>query len=168
MTEDGLIQTGIAGLDEILMGGIPRGNAILLKGVTGSGTNLMGIEFIYRGITQFGKSGLIVVFETSPDKLIRDTAKFGWHLDELRLEKKLQIIFTSPQVFEQELRSTDSLLLEAATEISAQRIFIDGVAMFDQIATRGGSEPASYRDLLHQHTSSLHFGGQGSRKQPFI
>ena len=42
----------------------------------------MGMEFIYRGIVQFNEPGLIVVFETSPDKLIRDAAKFGWNLDE--------------------------------------------------------------------------------------
>src|ERR1700675_4196045 len=98
MDESSLIQTGITGLDEILMGGIPRGNTILLQGVTGTGKTLMGIETIYRGITQFNEPGLIVVFETSPDKLIRDTAKFGWNLDELQREKKLQIIFTSPEV----------------------------------------------------------------------
>lgn len=96
MTESNLIRTGITGLDEILMGGIPRGNVVLLQGITGSGKTLMGIELICRGITQFNEPGLIVVFETSPDKLIRDTEKFGWHLDELQREKKLRVIVTSP------------------------------------------------------------------------
>src|ERR1700683_2518443 len=155
MAESSLIQTGITGLDEILMGGIPRGNVILLQGVTGSGKTLMGIEFIYRGITKFNEPGLIVVFEASPDKLIRDTAEFGWDLDQLQREKKLQIIFTSPKVFDQELRSADSLLLEAATDISAQRIFIDGVGMLDQISSAGSTEPLIYRDLLHQLIETL-------------
>lgn len=155
MTESNLIRTGITGLDEILMGGIPRGNAVLLQGVTGSGKTLMGIELICRGITQFNEPGLIVVFETSPDKLIRDTEKFGWHLDELQREKKLRVIVTSPQVFDQELRSADSLLIEAATEISAQRIFIDGIGMLDQASTGAGPGPLSYRDLLHQLIETL-------------
>src|SRR5450432_4582748 len=111
MPEGDLIKTGIAGLDSILLGGIPRNNVILLQGVTGSGKTLMGLEFIYRGITQFNEPGLIVVFETSPDKLVRDAGGFGWNLDELQQQKKLQIIFTTPQVFDQELRSPDSLLL---------------------------------------------------------
>jgi circadian clock protein KaiC len=150
-----LIQTGITGLDEVLLGGIPRGNVILLQGVTGSGKTLMGLEIIYRGIVEFNEPGLIVIFETSPDKLIRDTAKFGWNLDELQRDKKLQIIFTSPRVFEQELRSADSLLIEAATEISAQRIFIDGIGMLDQISTGGGPDALSYRHLLHQLIETL-------------
>jgi circadian clock protein KaiC len=151
MAESSLIKTGIKGLDEILLGGIPRGNVILLQGVTGSGKTLMGIESIYRGITEFNEHGLIVVFETSPEKLIRDTAKFGWDLDTLQREKKLHIIFTSPQVFDQELRSADSLLIEAANEINAHRIFIDGIGMLDRIA--GGT--IAYREVLHQLVETL-------------
>ena len=150
MTDSNLILTGIAGLDEILMGGIPRGNIILLQGVTGSGKTVMGIELICRGIKEFNEPGLIVVFETSPDKLIRDSATFGWNLDELQRQRKLQIVFTSPKVFEEELRSADSLLLEAAAEIGAQRIFIDGIGMLDHFSTGGGSAPRGYRDRLHQ------------------
>src|SRR6202050_3790555 len=107
MAKDGLIKTGIKGLDSILLGGIPGTNVILVQGVTGSGKTLMGLEFIYRGIVESDEPGLVVIFETSPDKLIRDAAGFGWNLDELQKEKKLQIIFTSPQVFNQELQSPD-------------------------------------------------------------
>jgi len=60
-----------------------------------------------------------VVFETSPKKLIRDAAGFGWDLDELQQRNKLKIIFTSPQVLDQELRSPGSLLLETAATIGA-------------------------------------------------
>jgi circadian clock protein KaiC len=131
MSEGGLIKTGIAGLDSILLGGIPRTNVILLQGVTGSGKTLMGMEFIYRGITQYNEPGLIVVFETSPNKLIRDAAGFGWNLVELQKQKKLQIIYTTPQVFDQEMRSPDSLLLETAKEMRAQRIFVDGIGLLN-------------------------------------
>jgi circadian clock protein KaiC len=155
MLEGNLIKTGIKGLDEIFLGGIPRGNVILLQGVTGTGKTLLGIETVYRGIVEFNEPGLIVVFETSPNKLIRDTSKFGWDLDRLQQEKKLQIIFASPQVFDQELRSADSLLIQAAAEIRAQRIFIDGVGMLDQISNNGRPEPLSYRGLLHQLIEAL-------------
>src|ERR1700681_496217 len=117
MSESVVTKTGIKGLDSILLGGIPRSNVILLQGVTGSGKTLMGMEFIYRGITEFNEPGIIVVFETSPDKLIRDAAAFGWKLDELQKQKKLQIVFTTPQVFEAEMRSVDSLLIETAGEM---------------------------------------------------
>ena len=37
MSESNLINTGIAGLDEIFAGGIPRKNLILVQGAVGSG-----------------------------------------------------------------------------------------------------------------------------------
>src|ERR1700678_1547153 len=153
MTSDGKIRTGLAGLDRILMGGIPRANVILVEGTTGSGKTLLGAEFIYRGITEFNEPGIIVVFEASPDKLIRDAATMGWDLAKLQAQKKLQIVFTSPKVLDQELRSADSLLLETANEMRAQRIFIDGIGLLDQIlhaTTLPAATPGSYREVLQQ------------------
>lgn len=153
-----VVHTGIEGLDEILLGGIPRTNVIVVQGTAGTGKTLLGMEFIYRGITQFDEPGLIVVFETSPDKLIRDAAAFGWDLEALQAQNKLRIIFTSPQVLDQELRSPDSLLLETATEMGARRIFIDGIGLLSRIPSYGGTPQASgvsYRELLQQLIEAL-------------
>jgi circadian clock protein KaiC len=155
MAKDGLIKTGIKGLDSILLGGIPGTNVILVQGVTGSGKTLMGLEFIYRGVVLYNEPGLIVVFETNPDKLIRDAAGFGWNLDELQQQKKLQIIFTSPEVFDQELRSPDSLLLETAKEMGAQRIFVDGIGLLNKNLVDSNSVHRTYRELLQQLIESL-------------
>src|ERR1039457_6256635 len=139
MTENDVIQTGIYGLDQIFLGGILKGNLILVEGAAGVGKTLLGLEFIYRGITEHDEPGIIVVFETSPRKLIRDAMGFGWNLDELQQRNKLKIIFTSPQVLDQELRSPDSLLLETAAEMGAQRIFIDGISPLHARATGNGA-----------------------------
>jgi circadian clock protein KaiC len=160
VADNDLIKTGIAGFDGILLGGIPRGNVILVQGPTGSGKTVLGLEFIYRGITMFNEPGIIVVFETTPDKLIRDAAKFGWDFQELQDQKKLQIIFTSPQVLDQEMRSPDSLLVETATEMGAQRIFIDGIGLL-RPSTTASSSPAPavgsgpYREVLQQLLEGL-------------
>src|SRR3989454_4256216 len=158
MTESGLIQTGMYGLDEIFLGGILKGNLILVEGAVGVGKTLLGLEFIYRGITEHDEPGIIVVFETSPRKLIRDATGFGWDLDKLQQQNKLKIIFTSPKVLDQELRSPDSLLLETAAKIGAQRIFIDGISLLRTLSTgngAGGNGAASYRELLQQLIEGL-------------
>ena len=159
MSAEAAIRTGIRGLDEILLGGIPKGNTILVQGETGTGKTLFGTEFIYRGITRFDEPGMIVVFETSARKIIRDAAAMGWDLEDLQARKKLQIVFTSPEVLEQEVRSPDSLLLETAAEIGAHRIFIDGIGLLRQ-ASHGGIAPqperlGAYRELLQQFIEAL-------------
>lgn len=157
MTESDVIKTGVEGLDGIFMGGIPRANVIMVQGATGTGKTLLGTEFVYRGITEHNEPGMIVVFETSPDKLIRDASNFGWNLEELQQQDQLKIVFTSPQVLELELRSPDSLLLETAAEIGAQRIFIDGVGLLHPAAGNPlpSIGPGSYRELLQRLMEGL-------------
>jgi circadian clock protein KaiC len=149
-----LTRIGIKGLDEVFLGGIPRTNSILVQGEAGTGKTLMGVEFIYRGITKYQEPGIIVVFETSPAKLIRDAAQFGWNLEELQEQNKLKIIFSSPQVVAAELQSPQSLLLETAAEMGARRMFIDGIGLLAPEADPHGP-PASYRGLLQQFLEGL-------------
>jgi len=127
MVERDLVATGIAGLDDILAGGLLSGSIILVEGGPGTGKTTLGMEFIYRGAAEFGEPGLIVLFEVSPDKLIRDAALFGWDLPELERQGRLKIVFTTRQVFQQEIQQADSLLLDEAAAIGARRIFVDGL-----------------------------------------
>ena len=155
MAEGDLIRTGITGLDDILRGGFPRGNVLLVEGAAGTGKTLLGLEFIYRGITEYHEPGLIVTFEVAPRKLIRDAIGFGWDLEGLQRQNQLKLIFTSPQVLSQELRSPDSLLLETAAQMGVQRIFIDGISLLrtvsNQVNNAHEGDPngmGSYRQLL--------------------
>src|SRR5689334_24349395 len=54
------VLTGIAGLDAITGGGLPRGRPTLVCGTAGSGKTLLAIEFLVRGATQYGEPGLFV------------------------------------------------------------------------------------------------------------
>ena len=144
MSERDVVKTGIGGLDDILTGGIPRGNVILLEGAIGTGKTTTGVEFVYRGASQFDEPGIIVVFEVSPEKIARDAARFGWDLAALEAQNRLKIIFTTRSVFRQELQQADSLLLDEAAKMGARRIFVDGVA--GVLGGVGGQEP---REAFH-------------------
>ena len=117
MPEPDLVKTGIKGLDDVLFGGIPRGNITLVAGTAGTGKTTLGVEFVYRGARQFNEPGVIVLFEVAPDKLVRDAALFGWDLRELERDGRLKMIFTTRQLFQQEVQRADSpLLAEAARD----------------------------------------------------
>ncbi len=147
MADRDLVKTGIVGLDAILSGGIPRGNLILLEGAIGTGKTTLGVEFVYQGAMQFDEPGIIVLFEVSPDKIVRDAAQLGWDLPALERAHKLKIIFTTRQVFAQELQQADSLLLEEAAQIRARRIFVDGVTAVGGVTGNGGG--VETRDTFH-------------------
>ncbi len=150
MPDPDLVKTGIAGLDDILPNGIPRGNVILVEGAIGAGKTTMGVEFVYRGASQFDEPGIIVVFEVSPDKIMRDALGLGWDLRKLEELRKLKIVFTTREVLRQELQQADSVLLEEAAEIGARRIFIDGVGRL--VGSNGGPES---RSAFHVLTEGL-------------
>jgi len=150
MPEPELVKTGIKGFDEILMGGIPRGNIILVTGTAGTGKTTLGVEFVYRGARQFNEPGVIVLFEVAPDKLIRDAALFGWDLGKLERDRRLKIVFTTRRVFQQELQQADSVLLAEAAEIGARRLFVDGLV---RLPEPNGGEP---REAFHLLAEGLH------------
>ena len=147
MADRDLVKTGISGLDSILSDGIPRGNLILLEGAIGTGKTTLGVEFVYRGASQFDEPGIIVLFEVSPDRIVRDAAQLGWDLPALERARKLKIIFTTRQVFGQELQQADSMLLEEAEEMGARRLFVDGVPGVIGVPGSGGGVEA--RDTFH-------------------
>jgi circadian clock protein KaiC len=156
-----LVSTGIRGLDEILLGGIIRNNTALVKGISGSGKTLLGIQFVYNGAVRFDEPGIIVSFEANPEKFHQDAEGFGWNLQALHDAGRLELIFTSPQVLQSELDDPQSLLLQRANEIRARRIFIDTISLLPGAANdlSKASGYGSYRSMLNQMMNNLHRAG---------
>ena len=83
--------TGIRGLDEVTGGGLPRGRPTLVCGPAGAGKTLLAMEFLVRGITQFGESGVFLAFEESRADLVANVASLGFDLAALEAEGKLVV-----------------------------------------------------------------------------
>jgi circadian clock protein KaiC len=93
------VKTGIAGLDEMLAGGLMKGSAVLIKGAPGTGKTTLALQFLHHGASVENEAGLLVTFEEFPHSLHRDAQSLGWDLQALEAERKLKVIFTSPRVF---------------------------------------------------------------------
>jgi len=83
--------TGIAGLDEITGGGIPKGRPTLVCGDAGCGKTLMSLEFIVRGAMEFDEPGVFMAFEEKTDELAMNVASLGFDLEKLQAEKKIKL-----------------------------------------------------------------------------
>ncbi|HIQ04004.1 MAG TPA: KaiC domain-containing protein [Desulfurococcales archaeon] len=71
------VKTGIPGMDEILHGGIPKRNVVLLSGGPGTGKSIFGQQFIYYGL-QHGEPGVYVALEEHPVQVRINMSQFGW------------------------------------------------------------------------------------------
>jgi circadian clock protein KaiC len=72
--------TGIRGLDEVTGGGLPRGRPTLVCGPAGSGKTLLAMEFLVRGITDFGERGVFMAFEETHEDLVANVTSLGFDL----------------------------------------------------------------------------------------
>ncbi len=83
--------TGIQGLDEITLGGFPKGRPTLVCGGAGCGKTLLGIEFLVRGATRYNEPGVCLSFEENADELTANVASLGFNVDDLIARRKLII-----------------------------------------------------------------------------
>ena len=149
---DTLVKTGIAGLDDILLGGLPRHNNLIVEGAPGTGKTTLGLGFIYAGAALYDEPGAIVSFELDAAKLMRDAAGFGWDLQRMIDAGKIRIIQTSPAVLLSEFRSTEGVLAEALRAMGARRLLIDGLT---PLRLHADLHELPFREDLHMLVEGL-------------
>ncbi|MDD1430423.1 circadian clock protein KaiC [Dolichospermum sp. ST_sed3] len=144
--------TGIQGLDEITDGGLPLGRPTLICGGTGCGKTLMGMEFLFRGATEYGEPGVFICFEENAEELVQNVTSFGWNLQQLIEEKKLAIdhIYIDPkQIQEAGDYNLEGLFIRIALlvdTIGAKRIVLDTI----EVLFAGLSNVSIVRAELHR------------------
>ncbi len=83
--------TGITGLDEITLGGLPAGRPSLICGAAGSGKTLFAVTFLVNGAVRFNEPGVFMSFEERAEDLAANVASLGYDLDRLVAENKLAV-----------------------------------------------------------------------------
>jgi circadian clock protein KaiC len=127
------VPTGIAGLDEITNGGLPKGRPTLVCGGAGSGKTLLGMEFLVRGATQFHEPGVFMSFEESAEELTKNVASLGFDLNRLTASKRLSVHYV--HIERSEIEETGEYDLEglfirlghAIDSIGAKRVVLDTI-----------------------------------------
>ncbi len=83
--------TGVDGLDEITEGGFPQGRPTLICGGAGCGKTLLSMQFLIKGITEYGETGVFMSFEEPSDDLTLNVKSLGFDLEQLKKDKKLVV-----------------------------------------------------------------------------
>lgn len=125
--------TGISGLDDITGGGLPLGRSTLVCGPAGCGKTLLAMEFLVRGIADFGEPGVFVAFEESAGDLVANFASLGFDLAKAESDGLLVIDHVNVDRSENEETGDwdlDGLFLRlgrAIDSVGAKRIVIDTI-----------------------------------------
>ena len=159
------VPTGIYGLDELIEGGFPRGRQILVSGDPGTGKTTFGIQYLVKGIEEYGEPGIYLTFEQNPETVKEDMLRFGWDLDKLEKQGDLIIIDATAPIFglssteefiitkeEYNVKGVIEKLIQATKEIGAKRLVIDSIT---DLASRY-SEDWQVRKIIHLINLVLH------------
>jgi circadian clock protein KaiC len=144
--------TGIAGLDEITFGGLPRGRPTLICGSAGCGKSLFGMEFLLHGVLDYKENGVYVSFEETPDELAQNVRSLGFEVEKLIAQNKLAIDYVHiertqiEEAGEFDLEGLFVRLALAIDSVGAKRVVLDTIeALFG-----GFSDQALLRSELRR------------------
>jgi circadian clock protein KaiC len=125
--------TGIDGLDQITLGGLPKGRPTLVCGSAGCGKTLLAMEFLIRGATQYGEPGAFIAFEETAEELAQNVRSLGFDLDKLVAENKIAVDHIHVERAEMEENGEydlEGLFLRlglAIDSVGAKRIVLDTI-----------------------------------------
>jgi circadian clock protein KaiC len=125
--------TGISGLDEVTGGGLPLGRPTLVCGPAGCGKTLLAMEFLVRGITEFGEPGVFVSFEEPVDELVTNVVSLGFDLQQMQDDGLLVVdqVYLEPEDVQAsgawDLEGLFIRLGAAIDEVGAKRVVLDTI-----------------------------------------
>jgi circadian clock protein KaiC len=146
------LTTGIAGLDALLLGGLPRASATLVEGGTGTGKTLVGLHFLLEGARR-GEPGILFTLEETPAQLRAIGKAFGWDLARLEAQGLLLINYTSPVELGTD-RFLDAALRQLA-RVGARRAVLDSLTGM----SLGVASQRRFRELVYALTQHFRTAG---------
>jgi circadian clock protein KaiC len=141
------MSTGVAGLDDILGGGLTPRRIYLVEGSPGAGKTTLGLQFLLDGVAR-GDSGLYITLSETADELRAVAATHGWSLDALSLFElagdEVLDIDAQQSVFhpsEVELAETTRKVMNQVDQIKPVRVVFDSLSEMRLLA----QNPLRYR-----------------------
>jgi circadian clock protein KaiC len=139
--------TGIAGLDDVLYGGLPSRHLYLVEGNPGTGKTTLGLQFLLAGRDQ-GERGLYITLSETSQELAQVAASHGWTLDGIQvydlvsdegLSEEAEQTILHPSEFE--LGETARDVMRLVAELQPQRVVFDSLSELRMLA----QSPLRYR-----------------------
>jgi circadian clock protein KaiC len=139
--------TGIAGLDDVLGGGLPANHLYLVEGTPGAGKTTLGLQFLRQGV-QDGEKGLYITLSETSSELVTVAQSHGWSLEGVEIFELVTEEGLSPESeqsilhpSEVELGETTRGIMAAVERAKPGRVVFDSLSEMRLLA----QNPLRYR-----------------------
>ncbi len=133
-SEETKASTGIAGLDEVLRGGLPKHRLYVVEGNPGTGKTTLALQFLLEGVRQ-GERVLYITLSETSEELFEVAESHGWSLDGVDLfelgsmaERPDDMDYTVYHPADVELGETTKRIREEVERIQPTRVALDSVS----------------------------------------
>lgn len=125
-----LTQTGIAGLDSILNGGLVTESTVLVSGNPGTGKTILGIQYLYNGVTKFNETGVYLTFEEDAADIREAAESLGFDDWDVLVENGEILVYDKELLLkEEEFSTTLDELLSEFEHTRYDRLVVDSLTM---------------------------------------
>lgn len=158
--------TGVAGLDDLIDGGLARRRVYLLEGSPGTGKTTIALQFLRDGAAA-GEKGLYITLSETEEELRDSAASHGWRLDELidvfelvppesllDADQQQSLLYSS----DLELGETTRLLFEAIERAKPSRVVIDSLSeirLLAQSSLRYRRQILAFKHYFARHGATV-------------
>ncbi len=134
------IGTGVAGLDAVLGGGLPRGGTYLVQGEAGTGKTTLALQFLLSGLAE-GESALYITLSQTTEWLHKIATSHGWALDGVDLLNATAIQSANGSGEQVLLHSADfelneltKIIIDAVDRLRPRRLVLDALSYLRLLA----------------------------------
>jgi circadian clock protein KaiC len=117
------VPTGIEGLDELISGGFPKGRVILVLGGPGAGKTVLASQFLYKGISTYGDTGVMVSLDESKNHFYSEMLKFCWDFKTAENEHKFG--FVDATILSRVALLKEKMLKEESSSLRGKQLPVD-------------------------------------------